>query len=102
MGIIQGFFGAILKWFGFVGACVVGPNATCVPFLAFLALAAAAGAALWLVMRAYRRLQGDDEQRVQERAERLRQLRTQQRIQRSIAAHVAPRQVAHRGWRMPA
>jgi membrane protein implicated in regulation of membrane protease activity len=102
MGIIQAFFGTILRWFGFVGSCVIGPNATCVPFLAFLALAAASAAALWLVMRAYRRLRGEDEQRVQVRAERLHQVRIQQRIQRAVAAHAAPRPVSHRGWRMRA
>ena len=102
MGFIEALFGTIAKWFGFVGSCVVGPNAACVPFLAFLALALAAGAALWLIARAYRRLEGDDEQRAEERRERLEQLRMQQRVRQTIAARVAPRQVPHRGWRMPA
>ena len=102
MGLIEAFFGTIAKWFGFVGSCVVGPTAACIPFIAFFALAIAAGAALWLIARAYRRLQGDDEQRTEERRERLNQLRMQQRVRRAIAAHVAPRQVPHRGWRLPA
>ena len=96
------FFGAIGKWFGFVGSCAVGPNATCIPFIAFFTLAIAAGAALWLIARAYRRLQGDDEQNAEARREQVRYRRTQERIRATIAARVAPRQVAHRGWRMPA
>jgi hypothetical protein len=102
MDFILGFFGTIARWFGFVGSCAIGPSATCVPFIAFFALAVASAATLWLIARAYARLRGEDEQRAEERRERLRQLRTQQRIQRAIAARVPPRRVAHRGWRMPA
>ena len=102
MGLIESFFTSIQTWFGFVGSCVVGPNATCRPFLGFLALAIAAGAALLLVARAYRKMHGDDEQRAENRRERLRQLQAQERVRRAVAAHVAPRQVAHRGWRLPA
>ena len=80
MEFIQSFFGAISRWFGFVGSCTLGPNAACVPFLAFFALALAAGAALWLILRAYRRLQGDDEERAEERRARAAELRMQQRI----------------------
>ena len=102
MGFIEALFGTIAKWFGFVGSCVVGPNAACIPFMAFLALAIAAAAALWLIARAYRRLGGEDEQHAEERRARTEQLRTQQRVRRAIAEHVAPRRVAHRGWRLPA
>ena len=102
MELIHSFFGALARWLGFVGSCTIGPNATCVPFLAFFALALAAGAALWLILRAYRRLQGDDEERAEERRARAEQLRVQRRIRQSVAAHVEPRPVAHRGWRMPA
>ena len=102
MDVIVNFFGTIGAWFGFVGSCVAGPSATCIPFIAFFALAVASGAALWLIARAYARLHDEDEQRAEERRERLRKLRTQQRLQRAIAAHVAPRRVTHRGWRMPA
>src|SRR4051812_43273821 len=42
------------KWFGYVGACMSAPDATCRPFLAFIALGAAACAALTLVVMAYR------------------------------------------------
>ena len=102
MGFIEGFLGTIAKWFGFVGSCVVGPNAACIPFIAFFALAIAAAAALWLIARAYRKLGGDDEQAAEERRARMEQLRMQERVRRAIAEHVAPRRVTHRGWRLPA
>jgi hypothetical protein len=54
MGIIESFFLVIGKWFGYVGACMFVPDATCRPFLAFVALGAAACAALTLVLMAYR------------------------------------------------
>ena len=47
-------FTSIGTWFGYVGACAVSPDATCRPLLAFLALGAAAAAALALVFIAYR------------------------------------------------
>jgi hypothetical protein len=54
MGAIESLSLLIGKWFGFVGACMFVPDATCRPFLAFVALAAAACAALALVWMAYR------------------------------------------------
>ena len=102
MEVIGAFFGGIAKWFGFVGACVAGPNATCVPFIAFFALAIAAAAALWLIARAYRNLRGEDEADAAQRLERQRHLRNRRRIQQAVAEHVAPRHVVHRGWRLPA
>jgi hypothetical protein len=54
MGFIESFFAVIGKWFGYVGACMLVPDATCRPFLAFVALGAAACAALTLVLLAYR------------------------------------------------
>jgi 7-keto-8-aminopelargonate synthetase-like enzyme len=102
MSFIQSLFGTIGTWFGFVGSCVAGPSATCRPFLAFVALAVASVVALLLVLRAYRALRGEDDRHVEERAARLRELRTQQRMRHAVAAHVAPRRSVHRGWRMPA
>ena len=102
MELITAFFGMIAKWFGFVGACVVGPSAACVPFVAFFALAVAACAALWLIARAYRNLQDENEADAEARRERLRHLRNEQRVRAAVAEHVAPRRVGHRGWRMPA
>jgi hypothetical protein len=54
MSAINAFFDFIGAWFGFVGSCFVSPTGACVPFLAFLALGVAAGAALMLLMLAYR------------------------------------------------
>ena len=54
MGFIESLFLVIGKWFGYVGACMFVPDATCRPFLAFVALGAAACAALTLVVMAYR------------------------------------------------
>ena len=54
MGAIDSLFFMVGKWFGYVGACVFTPDATCRPFLAFFALGAAACAALILVLLAYR------------------------------------------------
>jgi len=54
MGAIESLSLLVGKWFGFVGACMLVPDATCRPFLAFVALAAAACAALTLVVMAYR------------------------------------------------
>jgi membrane protein implicated in regulation of membrane protease activity len=102
MGFIETVIGTIGTWFGFVGSCVVGPNATCRPFLAFVALAVASVVALLLVLRAYRATQGESDRQTEARAARLRERRTQQRVREAVAAHVAPRRSVHRGWRMPA
>lgn len=49
----------VSNWFGFVGSCVAGGGSACRPFLAFVALTAAAGAALTLLVLAYRALRND-------------------------------------------
>jgi hypothetical protein len=54
MSAINAIFDAVAIWFGFVSGCVQSPSGACVPFLAFLALGAAAGAGLVLVLLAYR------------------------------------------------
>ena len=54
MGVIESIFFLVGRWFGYVGACMLTPDATCRPFLAFIALGAAASAALTLVIIAYR------------------------------------------------
>jgi len=48
-------FSVIGTWFGYVGACAISADATCRPLLAFLALGAAATAALSLVLIGYRK-----------------------------------------------
>ena len=103
MNAIYSFFSTIGTWFGYVGSCAVGAEMTCRPFLAFVVLTIASGAALALVMRAYRALRPEQERReAEERRARARERETQERIRRKIAAQVAPRSAAHRGWRMPA
>src|SRR5688500_17946720 len=81
----MGLFSVIGSWFGYVGACVVAPNATCRPFLAFLALGVAAAAALTLVLLAYRKKQLGEVADVEERRQRARNLELQQRARRTLA-----------------
>ncbi|HEV7802967.1 MAG TPA: hypothetical protein VGP15_17970 [Burkholderiales bacterium] len=103
MTILGSLFSTIGTWFGFVGSCVAGADATCRPFLAFVALAIVSGSALVLVVRAYKALQPEAERReAEERRTRLREQQMQQRVRRSLSAKVAPRSTGHRGWRMPA
>ena len=103
MNAIYSFFSTIGTWFGYVGSCAIGAEATCRPFLAFVVLTIASGAALALVMRAYRALRPEEERReAEERRARAREREMQERIRRKIAARVAPRSAPHRGWRMPA
>lgn len=54
MGVLESIFLLVGRWFGYVGACMITPDATCRPFLAFVALAAAASVALTLLLLAYR------------------------------------------------
>jgi hypothetical protein len=54
MGVLESIFFMIGRWFGYVGACMITPDATCRPFLAFVALTAAASVALTLLLLAYR------------------------------------------------
>jgi membrane protein implicated in regulation of membrane protease activity len=103
MALITAVFSTIGTWFGFVGSCVVGPDPTCRPFLAFVALTVVSAVALALVMRAYRALQPEDERlEAEQRRIAVRERQAQERVRRRIAAKVAPRAAAHRGWRMPA
>ena len=54
MGVLESILLLMGRWFGYVGACMVSPDATCRPFLAFVALGAAASVALTLMFLAYR------------------------------------------------
>jgi hypothetical protein len=58
MDSVTAFFAEIPTWFGFVAACVAAPSAACVPFVAFLAVGAAAAVGLILVCRFAVRLYG--------------------------------------------
>lgn len=102
MGVTTTLFSTISTWFGFVGACVVGPGPTCTPFLAFLALTAMAAVALYLVIKAYNAVQIEGGRKSEEGRARARERQLQERVRRSVAAKVAPRPAARRGWRMPA
>ena len=103
MNAIYSFSSTIGAWFGYVGSCVMGSETTCRPFLAFVVLTLASGAALALVMRAYRALRPEDERReAEERHARALEREMQERVRRKLAARVAPRSAPHRGWRIPA
>lgn len=68
-------------WFGYVGMCMVAPDATCRPLLAFLALGVAAAVALTLVLMAYKAAQARARDEVEARRPAMRTLRPRQRIE---------------------
>jgi hypothetical protein len=74
----MGFFQAIGTWFGYVGSCVVAPDATCRPLLAFFALGVAAAAALTLIIIAYRSRYARETAEVGDRLTPLRTLEIQE------------------------
>jgi glutamine synthetase len=84
MGIIESFVLLIGRWFGYVGACMFAPDATCRPFLAFVALAAAACAALTLVLMAYRAAQQRDSATAEPQGSRMEPVMPQ-RVQRAAS-----------------
>jgi hypothetical protein len=87
----MGFFQAIGTWFGYVGSCVIAPDATCRPFLAFLALGVAATAALTLVIIAYRSRYARESAPVEERRTPLRTREMQERARGIRGQSVAPK-----------
>ena len=82
-------FADIGSWFGFVGACVANAEATCRPFLAFMALLAASGAALTLLLIAFRQRQLADSADTESDLARRRELEMKERLRRTIAARRA-------------
>ena len=82
-------FAFIGPWFGYVGSCLVAPDATCRPFLAFILLGAAASAALTLIILAYRSAQTRESAVIEERRARLHTAQTQERVRRAVAARSA-------------
>ncbi|HYC46928.1 MAG TPA: hypothetical protein VED01_15740 [Burkholderiales bacterium] len=84
---MTGVINFIATWFGYTGSCVFSPDATCRPFLAFVALGAAATVALVLVVLAYRRAQEREVSETEERRARARTLQTQERIRRAVVPH---------------
>ena len=92
MGVVESVFTVIGTWFGYVGACFVAPDATCRPFLAFLALCAAASAALTLVLMANRAENGRETTHLgQDKAATL-NAEVQERPRATIAARQTPAQ----------
>ena len=85
------FFTFIGNWFGYVGSCVIAPDATCRPFLAFILMGAAASAALALIIMAYRTSQASQAReaaQTEERGDEQRAVERQERVRRAVAAHV--------------
>ena len=96
--------GLIGTWFGYVGACVVSPDATCRPLLGFFALGAAAAAALTLMLLAYRRAQTRQAAEIEETRTRERAQEVQESLRRPLAAKITPPKPALRrsSGRIPA
>ena len=96
-------FNLIGTWFGYVGACVVSPDATCRPFLAFVVLGIAAGVALTLVLLAYRRGYAHETVDLEERRTRQRTLELQERVRRTLVGQpVVPKPTVERRLRVAA
>ena len=100
MAGIEWFFAAFGAWFGFVGSCVADAGPTCRPFLAFVALTAAAGAALALLVLAYKALQKD--QAPIEHGGALREPGMFERPQRPADITTVPQVRPVGGWQVPA
>jgi len=88
-------FKFIATWFSYTGSCVFSPDATCQPFLAFVALLVAATVGLVLVVMAYRRAEErvtttlEEEEGVSELEERRARQHAQirERIRRATMPH---------------
>lgn len=78
-------FTFIGTWFGYVGSCLVTPDATCRPFLAFILMGAAAAAALTLVIIAYRSAQARQVVEAEERRAQSHTNAMQERVRRAVA-----------------
>lgn len=82
-------FHLIGTWFGYVGACVATPDATCRPLMAFIALGAAASAALTLVLLAYANVQRRESAQLEEERTNAQVTNAQERVRRSLAERAA-------------
>jgi hypothetical protein len=103
MGVIESFLLLIGRWFGYVGACMFVPDATCRPFLAFVALGAAACAALTLVVMAYRAAQPREAIGAETQGSRTEPGGMQQRVQRpAVDRRITPRPAVRTGLRAAA
>ena len=86
-------FNIIGSWFGYVGACVATPDATCRPLLAFVALGTAAGIALALLLIAYGNAQRREAAALESRRADSRNDEAQERVRRAIAERAAVKPV---------
>ena len=98
---IEWLFAAIGAWFGFVGSCVADGSPACRPFLAFVALTAAAGVALALLVLAYKALQKDQLRRI-EHGRTWTEPQTLEHTQRPADTRTAPHVPSVRGWQVTA
>lgn len=94
-------FAAIGAWFGFVGSCVADGSPACRPFLAFVALTAASGVALALLVLSYKALQKDQVRRVEQGRTWI-EPQILERTQRPADARTAPQAASVRGWQVTA
>jgi hypothetical protein len=98
MAGLESLFTSIGTWFGFVGSCVAGAGPACRPFLAFVALAAAAGAALALLIMAWRAFQQDQTRLQKNPPTRPAEVAARLRVRSSAAPASVGRTVPTRGW----
>jgi hypothetical protein len=71
-------------WFGYVGMCMMAPDATCRPLLAFLALGIAAAVALTLFLMAYKAAQTRESEQIETERTQERALRSRARIEAAV------------------
>ncbi|MEN3352719.1 MAG: hypothetical protein V7640_877 [Betaproteobacteria bacterium] len=102
MAGIEWFFAAIGAWFGFVGSCVADAGPTCRPLLAFVALTAAAGVALALLVLAYKALQKDQARQLEHAPALLSEPEMFEHPQRPTDITTVPQVRPMRGWQVTA
>ena len=83
-------FTFIGTWFGYVGMCMVAPDATCRPLLAFRALGVAAATALALVLLAYKAAQVRERDETEATRARLRAVQPRARIEPVVSKRHIP------------
>ena len=85
---MSGIFHFFSTWFGYVGSCVFSPDATCRPFLAFVALGAAASVGLVLLVVAYRRAHDGEMSELAAQRARSRGHQIHERVRRAVPAAI--------------
>ena len=102
MAGLEALTGLIGKWFGFVGACVAGAGPACRPFLAFVALTAAAGAALALLVLAYRSLKQEEAHAIADMETAIDDKRLEPQWRAPASAAMPVRHTPAESWRVAA